>query len=239
MSVVPDKLRQFIFLHIKHFCHGKSVIFFKRIFLHILKIRSDSLHLLDHFYTGGESVRAVRLKRRETQIFLNIDDRIYPKSGQPFFQPPVDHLIYLFSQPRVLPVQIRLLFRKHMKIIFVCPGHSLPGASAKIRPVVAGLLSILSFHKMKIPGILAVRILQRFLKPLMLIRTVVYNQIHQDIHSPLLRLGKKFIKLLHSAEFLRNLIIIRNVIPLIHKRRPVDWRQPDNINPQIFQIIQL
>ena len=237
MSVVANELCKLIVFHIEDFRNCKCIIFLECIFLYIFKIISDSLYLLYHLHTGSQSVRTVRLKGREAQIFLDIDDRVDAESCQPFVKPPVDHLIDFLSQFRVLPVEIRLFFCKHMQIIQIRPRHRLPCASAEIGTVIARLLAVFPFYKMKISRIFPVRIFQRPLKPLMLVRTVVYHQIHQDIHAALLRLSEQLVELLHRAEFFCDLVIIGYIISLVHKRGLIHRGKPDNVNSQIFEII--
>ena len=237
MPVVANELCKLIVFHIEDFRNCKCIIFLECIFLYIFKIISDSLYLLYHLHAGSQSVRSVRLKGREAQIFLDIDDRVDAESCQPFVKPPVDHLIDLLSQFRVLPVEIRLFFCKHMQIIQIRPRHRLPCASAEIGTVIARLLAVFPFYKMKISRILSVRICKSLLKPLVLIGAMIDDEIHQHIHAPLLRLGEQFIKLFHCAELFRDLVVIGNVISLVYKRRLIDRGKPDNVNSQIFEII--
>ena len=222
MAFVSDKLAKFIIFHIKDLCHSKRIMFCKCILFDILKIFPDAFYFFNHFHTADKAVRSVRLIRREIQILFNIDDRVNTETCQSFVQPPVDHLIDFLSERRILPVQIGLLSGKHMKIIHVCPRHRFPCAPAKIGAVIARFFPVFSFYKMKISGIFSVWICKRFLKPFMFIRTMIDHKIHQHIHIPLLCLGEQFIKLFHCTELFRNLIIIRYIIALIHKRRLID-----------------
>ena len=113
-----------------------------------------------------------------------------------------------------------------MQIIFVRARHLLPAASAKIRAVIARWIAVFAFSEIKVISILSVRILKCLLKPLVLIRAVIYYQIHDDMHITLLCLGKELIKLLHSAELFCYCIVISYVIALIHKWRFIYRRQP-------------
>ena len=110
-----------------------------------------------------------------------------------------------------------------MQIIFITARHRFPGASAKIGAVIARRFSVFSLYKIEIIRIRTVRIRKCFLEIFMLVGAVVYNQIHHDIHIPLFCFRQKFVKLFHRTELLRDLIIIRDIISLIHKRRFVDW----------------
>ena len=208
MSVISDELCQLILFHIKYLCHGKRIVFCKCIAFDILKIITDATHFFHHFNAGSKSVRPIWFKRRKTQILLDIDNCINTEAGNPFFQPPVDHLINLLAKLLILPVQIRLFLREKMQIIHVRSRHRFPDAASKIGTPVIWHSSIFSFHEVKISGIFPVRILQCLLKPFMFVRTMIHHQIHDHIHIPLLCLRQKFIKVLHGAKFFSDIIII-------------------------------
>ena len=126
-----------------------------------------------------------------------------------------------------------------MEIIQVLvSGHRLPGTAAKIGAGIAGRQTVLSLPEIEIIAVFPVRILQSLLEPFMLVRAMVDDQIHDDVHVPLFCFCQQFIKLLHGAKGRVNSIIIRNVITLIHKGRSINRRDPDNIHTQFLQVIQ-
>ena len=126
-----------------------------------------------------------------------------------------------------------------MQVIFVRSRHRLPRISAKIRAVIARLPAVFSLHKVEVICIFAIRICQRLFEPFMLVGTVVPHQIHHNVHASLFCLGKQLVKLLHRSEFLRDRVVVGNVIPLIHKGRFINRREPDDVNAKLFQIVQL
>ncbi|GFI37838.1 hypothetical protein IMSAGC015_02026 [Lachnospiraceae bacterium] len=239
IPVLAYKLFHGVFSHIEDFPYCKCIIFRKSMIPQILQKFSDSLYRFNHLRTCTQAVLPVRLVIRKVYILLDVDDRIDPEACNPFLKPPVDHLIQLFPHCRILPVQIRLFLCKHVEIIPVCPGHRLPGTSAEICSVIAWRISALPFYKIKIISVLPRWILKSLPKPFMPVRTMIDHQIHHNIHISLLCFLKKQIKLFHCPEFFCNLIIIRDIVPLVDKRRLIDRGQPDNINPQSLQIIQL
>ena len=83
MSVIANELCQLIIFHIEDFRHGKRIIFLKCIFLYIFKIVSDAPYFLYHLHAGSQAIRAVRLKGREAQIFLNVDDCVNADPANP------------------------------------------------------------------------------------------------------------------------------------------------------------
>ena len=219
MSVRTDEFPQFFFFSIKYFPDRKRIMKGKGMLFQILQHLSDAGGMTYHHVCRTQTIGTIRLVIRKGQILLDIDDRIYPEAIYPFFCPPVNHLIEFPGHCRIIPVKIRLLLGKGMVIIKILPArHRLPHAAAEIGTVVRRRFSILSFPEIEIITIRTIRILQRFLKPFVLIRTVIKNQIHNKVHVPHFQSGHQFFKVFHGTEFRCDLIIIRNVISLIHKR---------------------
>ena len=126
-----------------------------------------------------------------------------------------------------------------MKIIILCIFYLFPCTASKIRPVITRRIPILTFSEVEIITILASRIFQCFLKPFMLVRTMIDYKIHNNIHTTFSGFCNQFIKIIHCAKPGIYLIIIRYVISLIYKGRLIYRRKPYNINTQFFEIIQL
>ena len=127
---------------------------------------------------------------------------------------------------------------ERMKIIQISAGHRFPDTTAEVAAPVIGRLAIYAFFKIEIVRIGSVGVLQRFLKPLMFIGAVIDHQIHQDRDVSFFGFGDQFLHVFHSAEAGIDLIIVRDIIALICQRGLVAGRDPDDINPQFFQIIQ-
>ena len=87
-------------------------------------------------------------------------------------------------------------------------GYRFPGAAPKIGPGIAGRLAIHSLTEVEIFTILTVGIFQRLLEPFMLIGAMIDDQVHNDMHVPLLCFRQKFVKLLHRAKRRINRIIV-------------------------------
>ena len=197
-----------------------------------------SLCIPQHISDGGKAVRSVSRVILKGQGFLDIDDRVDPESGKPFIEPPVDHVIDLFPDLRILPVEIRLLFMEYMEIVFILMSRELfPDRTAKVRSPVAGELPILDRLYIEIFPILSIRILACPSEPLMFIRTMVDDQIHDNVHVTLFRFGEQTVHVVHRPETRVNVPVIRNVIPLVSKRRGVDRREPYDIYAELLQLI--
>ena len=100
-------------------------------------------------------------------------------------------------------------------------------------------MTVHTLFKVKIFCIMPLRIGYRFFKPLMLITAMIYHKIEKDIHIPLLRFGNQLIHVLIRTEARVNLIVVGNIVALIRKRGKKTRGNPNDINPQPFQIIEL
>ena len=76
-------------------------------------------------------------------------------------------------------------------------------------------------------------------EPFVLVGTVVYDQVHDDVEVPFFGLQEKAVHILHGTEARVYIIVIGDVVPLVGQGRAVDRRQPYNIHAEIFEIIEL
>ena len=239
ISVVTNKASQFLRLHVEHLRHGEGIVLGKGMGFQICQEISHALHAVHHLGAHGQAVRAVRRIVREGQILFDIDDGVDPEARKALVQPPVHHVVELLPHHRIFPVQIRLLLGKHMEIVFVRAGHRLPAAAAEIGAQIAGRIAVFAPAEIEVVRVLSLWVGQSLSEPFVLIGAVVDDQIHDDVHIPLFRLVQQLVKLLHGAELPGNAVIVGDVIALIGKGRGIDGRQPENVNAQAFQIIQL
>ncbi|CCX63776.1 putative uncharacterized protein [Firmicutes bacterium CAG:791] len=73
----------------------------------------------------------------------------------------------------------------------------------------------------------------------MLIGAVIDNEIHQDVHVALFGFGDQTVHVVHCAKARVDAVIIGNIVALIGKRRAVDRGEPDNIDAELLEIIEL
>ena len=171
---------------------------------------------------------------------VDVDDRIDAEAGKPLVEPPVDHFVNFLTKLRIFPVQVRLLFVEQVQVTFVrMPRERLPDTAAEVGAPVAGQLSVRAVFDVKILSVLAVRILTGLLKPFVLIGAVIDNEIHQDVHVALFGLGDQTVHVVHCAKARVDAVIIGNIVALIGKRRAVDRGEPDNIDAELLEIIEL
>ena len=252
---------QFSLFFVEDFTDRKGLMRCKCTVPHFSQEAADAGGITEHAADVAEAVRTVRCVVTEGQDFFDIDNGIDPEAGQPLVQPPVDHPVDLFADLRVLPVEVGLLFVENMQIkpVFVT-GQLFPDLSAEIRTPVAGenisvrradgvvrtsiflhcagFIRLFQLTEIEILPVFPFRIPACFLEPLVFIRAVVYDQIHNDMLIPLFGLCKEAVHVLHCAEAGVNIVVIGDIISLVGQRGPVDRREPDYVHPQVFEIVE-
>ena len=129
---------------------------------------------------------------------------------------------------------------KDMEILF--PGIARkrrPDRAPEIGTPVRGQLVLPGIHDIEIFPVLSLGIAASLPEPEMLRTAVIYDQIQDHIHAPLPRLPEEFLHLGICPEDRIDLVIIADIIALVDKRRLITGANPQNIHPQILQIIQL
>lgn len=185
MAVITDEIGGFFRLHIEDFSDGQCFMGLEGSVFHLFQEDADAFGFVQHVSNGRESVGMIHRIIPEGKGFLDVDDGINPETGDALVQPPVDHFIELLAKLRILPVEIRLTFVEHMEIIeLIVTRNRFPYGAAEIGAPVGRKLSVVAFLEVEIFSIFSLGIPESFLEPLMLVGTVVDNQVHEDIHVP-------------------------------------------------------
>ena len=172
--------------------------------------------------------------------FRNHANDVHTEAVYALIAPPGHHIKDIFSDGGVIPIEIRLFFRKQVKIKHICVFIILPCGPAKAgTPVVGRCLFIFSLPPDVVISAGIVSGAAAFHKPLVLIRSVVNDKIHDDADAAFMSFVKQLVKIFHSPKFIHDRLIIADVISVIVVGRLVYRGEPDDIDSQIFQIIQL
>ena len=75
-------------------------------------------------------------------------------------------------------------------------------------------------------------------KPPVLIRCMIDDQIHDDLDSALVCGRQQRVKVRHRTEFVHNILIVADVVSVVVIGGLIHRREPDHVDPQIFQIVQ-
>ena len=156
-----------------------------------------------------------RLSIRQIRLFGNQADNIHTESIYSFFQPPVHHVKYFFPDFWIIPVQIRLFFRKQMQIIHIRFFIIIPCRPGETGAPVIRFLSIFSISPDIIVTIWIVFRLSTLYKPWMFIGGMVDYQIHHDLDSMFMSFGKHPFKIFHCSELGHNCTVIADIISVI------------------------
>ena len=239
ITVLTDEIGKLFRFFVKDFAYGKGLMGPEGFVPHFAQEIPDALCLVQHVVDGTEAVRPVRRVVVEGQGLFDIDDGVDPEAAQALVKPPVDHPVDLFPQTGIFPVEVGLLLMEDMQVVPVLVSRQfVPDGTAEIRTPVAGQLSVFDGPDIKIFPIFAIRILAGFFEPFMLVGAVIDDQIHDDVHIPFPGFLQQSVHVLHGAEPGIDIVIIRNIISLIRQRGTVDGGEPENVDAQIFEVIQ-
>ena len=205
-----------------------------------LMLTAQSAVVFDHLDRTAQAIGTIRRVILPRKRFLDVDDRVDAEAGEPLVEPPVDHRIDFLAQLRIFPVEIRLLLMEHMEVALVrMPRKRFPDTAAEVGAPVARNLSARAVLDVEVLPVFTLRILAGLSEPRMLIRAVVDDEIHQDVHIALFRFRDQPVHVLHRTEARVNVVVIRDIIALIGERRAVDRLEPEDIDAEILQIIEL
>ena len=127
--------------------------------------------------------------------------------GNALINPEIHNVITCLPDIWILPVQIRLFFRKQMQIILSACLIIFPCRPLETACPVVRFMTILWIHPYIIVTIWIVPVFSAFHKPWMFIACVVENNIQNDTDASLMRLTQKFIEIFHRSKFLLYIII--------------------------------
>ena len=198
--------------------YGHDIVSGQHFFVHFLQI---IMHMRAMHAIGAKiTVQAMHFSVRHIFRLGNHTDHIHTEAINALFTPPGHHIEDFLTHRRIIPVQIRLFRRKQMKEIHLALFIILPCRTAKAgAPVVRRLVAFFAFSPDIVITIRCILCFAAFHKPTMLIGSMVYHQIHDDLYTPFMGFGKHFVKVLHGSEFFHNSLIITDIVSVI-----VIWR---------------
>src|SRR5216684_4296823 len=172
-------------------------------------------------------------------VFKQPRDGINAKPGNASIEPEAHSVVHGLPHLRIAPVQIGLFGVKVMVVILIRSGVEFPSRMAKPRLPVVGRLALPFPVAPDVP--VALRICARrtrFLKPRMLVRSVIRNKIHDHSNVALLGFTDHPIKISKRAVERIDGGVIRDIVAEIHQWRRVHGANPDRIDAQVAKIIQ-
>lgn len=76
------------------------------------------------------------------------------------------------------------------------------------------------------------------LKPFVLVTGVIDHQIHEKLHAPLMAALDQLLDICDRTIFIGDTVVVGDVIAHVHLWGLIGWTQPNNINAQVFDIVQ-
>ena len=95
-------------------------------------------------------------------------------------------------------------------------------------------MTILSVPPDVVVTVLVILPLLRFLEPVVLVRSVVDYQVHDQFHSPLMDTINQLLKISYVTEGWINRLIITNIIAIIYLGRLVNRVKPNDVDTQFL-----
>ena len=142
ISIISNKIRKLFVLCVENLTYGKSIVRLECAVTHFSKKFSDSGSFLQHFIDAAKPVLTIRLIIMHRKSFFDINDSINAETAKPLVQPPVNIFIHFLTELWIFPVQVRLLFMKNMKVLFVGARQILPYRTSEIGTPVSGKFTI-------------------------------------------------------------------------------------------------
>ena len=220
------------------FTNGEQIVMGEDTPVHFLKIFVDTRAVA---YIGAKaSIQSVFDRSvRKSRILGNHADNIHAKTIDSLLAPPVHHIEYFIADLWIFPVQIRLLLGKAVQIVHTGSLVKLPCGTAEAGSPVVRLLPILRLLPDVIIPVRIVSGAAAFDKPCMLIGGVVHDKIHDNSDMMTVCLRKQTVKILHRTEIIHDIAVIGNIVAVVIIGRFINRRQPDHINSERLQIIQM
>ena len=85
----------------------------------------------------------------------------------------------------------------------------------------------------------AVGVIARFLKPAVRVRRVVEHEVRDNPYAPSVRLVNKCHEIVQRAVLRGDLVIVPNVVTAVASRGVVEGRQPEAVDAQPLEVVQL
>ena len=169
------------------------------------------------------------------KILGDLVDDVDSESIHTEIDPVVDDILHLLNHSGIVPVQIRLADRVGVQVILAPLRVIFPRAAAE------GCLPVIGrrVEPIVVVAVGIVPALARLLKPAVRGRGMVRHKIQDQLHVPRVQTGNKRAHIVQGAKLVHDVPIVRDVIAVIIVGALVAGTQPDGVDAEFLQIIQL
>ena len=126
-----------------------------------------------------------------------------------------------------------------MQVVFARGLVELPGRAAEIRRPVVGLAALLAGTPDVVVAVGVVLGLARLDEPGVLVGGMVDHQVHHQLDATLMHAGQQLLPVGQRAELVHDVLVVADVVAVVVVGRLVDRRQPDHVDAQVLEIIEL
>ena len=181
----------------------------------------------------GRIVAQLRIVHREI-------DRVHAKAVDAAIKPEAQHVQQGCLHRRVVHVELRLLLQEIVHVILAAPRVPGPGRAAEDRLPVARRAAVGLGIGPDIPGgLVGVGARAAVDEPGVLVRTVREDLVDQHLEAESVRARDQRVEILERAEDRIDPAIIGHVIAEILHRRREEGREPDRIDAEIRDMVEL
>ncbi len=207
------------------------------------------------------SVRPAKLRIiAQLGVFKERGDGVQTEAGDPTVEPEPHHVEHGSFHRGVTPVQIGLLFIELVVVELLAGRNPLPGGAAEAGdPVVRGhhlalgTVVLVAALKLADPGgvggdpvvpdvPVGLGVCARaggLFEPLVLVGGVVQHHVQHDADVALLCLGLQLVEVGKRAVLRIDVLVVGDVVAEVDLRRRIHGRNPDRINPESLQVVEL
>ncbi len=170
---------------------------------------------------------------------------VHPEAVDAAVEPAVHHRVDRLADLGVLPVEVGLLGREQVQVVLPGRGVEGPRRPGERRAPVGRLGSRRSRLEPRsrwpppVPVALGVVLRRpRLLEPRVRRAGVVDDEVHDQLHAPLVQRRDQLVELLERAEERVDVLVVADVVAVVGHRRPVDRAQPDDVDTEPLEVVE-
>ncbi|EXF43037.1 hypothetical protein BAY1663_04539 [Pseudomonas sp. BAY1663] len=180
---------------------------------------------------AGQAARIVG----EARILAGAVDDVDAKTVDAALEPEAQHAMHRLDDLRVAPVQVRLLRQEQVQVVLL--GVLVPGPGAAGVELRAPVVRLVAPDVPVAPGVVSRA--ARLEEPGVLVRRMVGYEVQQHTDATGMGLGDQPVDIGQRAEQRVDVAVVADVVAGIDHRRAEHRRQPQRIDAQPLQMVEL
>jgi hypothetical protein len=235
VQAVLDELAGLLDGDVERLADGEHVVVPDRLVDQLADVFVDS-RPGDEVFRSGQG--GVGVPVREPLHFREEVDHVHAEAVDSLLQPPRHHLVDVLANAGVSPVQVGLFRVEQVEVpraalLVVAPGLPAEQRVPVVRPLVGVALApdvvvVVRFHP--VPGPL---------EPLVFVRGVVDDQVHDETDVAVVEPVSQRLPVVHGPVLLVDRPVVADVVAVVGPRGLVDGIEPDDVDAQVAEVIEL